>query len=111
MKEVDLSKHGLSLASDCAFTDHCLYVADCHGKKVDVLSPLGKFIRSFATGTYVVCIAACQDRLYLTTGTGGQNILVYDSTNGGLIRRISVPANHARGVIVGIDGYLHVSNW
>ena len=27
------------------------------------------------------------------------------------MRRISVPANHARGVIVGIDGNLYVSNW
>ena len=55
-------------------------------------------------------MAACQDRLYLTTNSGGQNVLVYN-TNGRLIRRISVPANHARGVIVGIDGNLYVSNW
>ena len=39
-----------------------------------------------------------------------QNVYVYN-TNGKLIRRISVPANHARGVIVGIDGNLYVSIW
>ena len=55
-------------------------------------------------------MAACQDRLYFTTNTGGHNVLVYN-TNGGLIRRISVPTNNARGVIVGIDGNLRVSNW
>ena len=42
--------------------------------------------------------------------SGGQNVYVYD-TNGKLIRRISVPAVHACGVIVGIDGNLYVSNW
>ena len=109
LKEVDLSKQGFNLGGDCAFTDSNLYVADYHGKKVYVLSTIGKFIRSFATGVHVLRIAACQDRLYLTTNGRGQNVLVYN-TNGGLIRRISVPANHARGVIVGIDGNLHVSN-
>ena len=110
MKEVDLSKHGLVHATDCAFTDRNLYVADHSGKKVHVLSTIGKFIRSFATGVHILRMAACQDRLYLTTNGGGQNVLVYD-TNGRLIRRISVPANYARGVLVGIDGNLHVSNW
>ena len=65
---------------------------------------------SFATGVNIIRITECQDRLYITTNGGGQNVLVYN-TNGGLIRRISVPANHARGVIVGIDGNLHVSNF
>ena len=109
MKEVDLSKQGLTLAGDCAFTDRNLYLADYSGKKVFVLSTIGKFIRSFATGVYAFRIAACQDRLYITTSGGGQNVLVYN-TNGGLIRRVSVPGN-ARGVVVGIDGNLHVSNW
>ena len=54
-------------------------------------------------------MAACQDWFYLTTNSGGQNVLVY-VTNGRLIRRISVPGV-TRGVIVGIDGNLHVSNW
>ena len=110
MKLVDLSKHGFQHAYDCAFTDHSLYVADYNGRKVYELSTIGKFIRVFATGIHILQIAACQDRLYMTTNTGGQNVRVYD-TNGKLIRRISVPANAARGVIVGIDGNLYVSNW
>ena len=110
MKEVDLSKQGFTLSADCAFTDRNLYVADHSGKKVYVLSTIGKFIRSFATVEHTMHIAACQDRLYITTNGAKQNVLVYD-TNGRLIRRISVPAINARGVIVGIDGNLHVSNW
>ena len=110
MKLVDLRKHGFQLSFDCAFTDRSLYVADYHGRKVYELSTIGKFIRVFATGIHILRIAACQDRLYMTTNTGGQNVHVYD-TNGKLLRRISVPANHARGVIVGIDGNLYVSNW
>ena len=110
MKEVDLSKQGLTLAGDCAFTDRNLYLADHSGKKVFVLSTIGKFIRSFTTAVHTLRMAACQDRLYLTTNGGGQNVLVYN-TNGGLIRRISVPANHARGIAVGIDGNLYVTNW
>ena len=110
MKEVDLSKQGFQISGDCAFTDSNLYVADYNGRKVYVLSTIGKFIRSFATGVTIFGMAACQDRLYITTNGGGQNVLVYN-TNGGLIRRISVPANHARGIVVGIDGNLYVSNW
>ena len=74
------------------------------------LSTIGKFIRVFATGIHFYQIAACQDRLYITTNRGGQNVHVYN-TNGKQIRRISVPVNHDRGVIVGIDGNLYVSNW
>ena len=110
MKLVDLSKHGFQHAYDCAFTDRSLYVADHHGRKVYEVSTIGKFIRVFATGVHIFHIAACQDRLYMTTNGGGQNVRVYD-TNGKLIRRISVPANAVRGVIVGIDGNLYVSNW
>ena len=110
MKLVDLRKHGLNMAHDCAFTDRSLFVTDYYGKKVYELSTIGKFIRVFATGPHFYLIAACKDRLYITTNTGGQNVYVYN-TNGKLIRRISVPANHARGVIVGIDGNLYVSNW
>ena len=110
MKIVDLSKHGFQIGTDCAFTDRSLYVADYVGKKVYELSTIGKFIRIFVIGRNIFRIVACQDRLYMTTNSGRQNVLVYD-TNGKLIRRISVPANHARGVIVGIDGNLYVSNW
>ena len=110
MKEVDLSKQGYRLGSACAFTDRSLYVTDWGGRKVYKLSTLGKFVRIFATGPSFLRVAACQDRLYFTTNTGSRNVLVYH-TNGRLIRRISVPANNARGVIVGIDGNLHVSNW
>ena len=110
MKLVDLSKQGFQVSYDCAFTDRSLYVADYNGRKVYELSTIGKFIRFFATGIHFLRIAACQDRLYMTTNVGGQNVHVYD-TNGKLIRRISVPANHARGVVVGIDGNLYVSNW
>ena len=109
-KVVDLSKHGLVRATDCAFTDQNLFVADNTGRKVYKLSKIGKFIRIFDTGQHLVRMAACQDRLYVTINTGGPNLFVYN-TNGGLIRRISVPANHARGVVVGIDGNLRVSNW
>ena len=110
MKEVDLSKQGFQAATDCAFTDRSLYVVDHNGRKVYELSTIGKFIRIFATGPRFLRIAACQDRLYMTIHGGGQNVYVYD-TNGKQIRRISVPANAARGVIVGIDGNLYVSNW
>ena len=110
MKEVDLSKHGLQVANDCAFTDRSLYVTDYNGRKVYELSTIGKFVRIFATGPHLLHIAACRDRIYATTYSGGQNVYVYD-TNGKQIRRISVPANRARGVIVGIDGNLYVSNW
>ena len=110
MKIVDLSKHGFQIGTDCAFTDRSLYVADYVGKKVYELSTIGKFIRIFVIGRNIFRIVACQDRLYMTTNSGRQNVLVYD-TNGKLIRRISVPATHARGVIVGIDGNLYVSNW
>ena len=110
MKEVDLSKHGLRVGSDCAFTDSSLYVTDSDGRKVYKLSALGEFVRIFATGQHFLRMAACQDRLYITKYGAGQNVFVYD-TNGRLIRSISVPANRARGVIVGIDGNLHVSNW
>ena len=48
--------------------------------------------------------------LHHYTGSGGKNVLVYN-TNGRLIRRFGVPANHLRGVLVGIDGNLYVSNW
>ena len=109
-KVVDLSKHGLVRATDCAFTDQNLFVADESGKKVYKLSKIGKFIRIFATDQYFIRMAACQNRLYVTINTDSQNVHVYN-TNGGLIRRISVPADNARGVIVGIDGNLHVSNW
>ena len=109
MKDVDLSKHGFQSSGDCAFTDRNLYVADHNGKKVYVLSTIGKFIRSFATVVRIFRIAACQDRLYLTTSGGGQNVLAYN-TNGRLIRRISVPGS-ARGIAVGIDGNLYVTNW
>ena len=112
MKEVDLSKHGFQISGGCAFTDSSLYIADYNGRKVYKLSAIGEFDRIFAnTGTHSFQLAACRDRLYVTTNTGGQNVLVYDTNNGRLIRRISVPANNARGVIVGIDGNLHVSNW
>ena len=110
MRAVDLSKYGFGLATDCAFTDRSLYIADHSGKRVYELSTLGRFIRMFTTGANIFRIAACEDQLYLTTNGAGQNVLVYN-TNGGLIRRISVPANNARGVIVGIDGNLRVSNW
>ena len=109
MKEVDLSKQGFKMSTSCAFTDRNLYVADYNVNKVYILSTIGNFIRSFATGSRIFRIAACQDRLYLTANTGGQNVLVYD-TNGRLIRRMSVPGD-ARGVIVGIDGNLYVTNW
>ena len=109
MKEIDLSKQGFRQGCDCAFTDRSLYVTDCVGRKVYELSTLGEFVRIFAAGEHFLRMAACQDQLYITTNGGGQNVFVYN-TNGRLIRRISVPANHARGVIVGIDGNLHVSN-
>ena len=112
MKEVDLRKHGFQLGGGCAFTESSLYIADYNGRKVYKLSAIGEFVRIFAnTGTHSFKLTACRDRLYVTTNTGGQNVLVYDTNNGRLIRRISVPANHARGVIVGIDGNLHVSNF
>ena len=76
MKEVDLSKQGFKISADCAFTDSNLYVADFNAKKVYVLSTIGKFIRSFATGVHIFGMAACQDRLYITTNGGGQNVLV-----------------------------------
>ena len=107
MKVVDLSKHGLSLATDCAFTDRSLYVADHRGGKVYELSQIGKFIRIFATGHFIRMVA-CQDRLYITKYGSGQNLFVYH-TNGRLIHRSSVPGN-ARGVRMGIDGNLYVSN-
>ena len=98
------------LLRTCAFTDRSLYVADHNGKKVYELSTLGKFVRIFATGQKFLQIAACQDRLYITKSGGGQNVYVYN-TNSKLICLISIPANYARGVIVGIDGNLYVSNW
>ena len=109
MKVVDLSKHGFNAATDCAFTDQRLFVADYNGKKVYELSTLGEFVRIFATGLYFIRMAACQDRLYVTINSGGQNVLVYN-TNGGLIRHVSVPAYQARGIAVGIDGNLYVTN-
>ena len=108
MKLIDLSKHGLRHGHGCAFTDRSLYIADDRGKKVYELSTIGKFIRIFTTGFVFERIAACQDRIYVTKHSGRQNVYVYN-TNGKLIRRISVPTNHARGVIVGIDGNLYVS--
>ena len=54
------------------------FVADYHGRKVYELSTLGKLIRIFATGQYFYHIAACQDRLYITTNGAGQNVYVYD---------------------------------
>ena len=104
MKEFYLS---FRRGSDCAFTDRNLYVVDSKGNKVYVLSTIGKFIRYFAT-VEILRIAACQDRLYLTTSGTGQNVLVYN-TNGGLIRRISVPGS-TRGIAVGIDGNLYVTS-
>ena len=95
------------MVSGCAFTDRSLYIADDRGKKVYELSTIGKFIRIFTTGFVFERIAACQDRIYVTKHSGRQNVYVYN-TNGKLIRRISVPTNHAR-VIVGIDGNLYVS--
>ena len=87
LKEVDLQKQGLTAATDCAFTERSLYVADHNGRKVFELSTLGEFIRIFATGQSFYCAAACKNRVYFTTNTGGANVLVYD-TNGKLIRRI-----------------------
>ena len=110
MKIVDLSKYGFVRSHGCAFTDQSLFVADHLGTKVYKLSIIGKFIRIFATGQHFLRMAACQDRLYFTTNTGSHNVLVYN-TNGRLIRRISVPAKHSRGIIVGTDGNLRVSNW
>ena len=111
MTEVDLSKQGFRHGCDCAFTGRSLYVTDCHGKKVYELSTLGEFVRIFATGQNFLRMAACKDQLYMTIHSGGQNLFVYNTNNGRLICRISVPANAAQGVIVGIDGNLHVSNW
>ena len=108
MKIVNL-QHGFNAAHDCAFTDRYLYVADYNGRKVHVLSPLGKFVRVLATGVTFFRIEACRNRLYVTTAHGGQNVHVYDTNNDRLIRRISVPGG-SRGVIMGIDSSLRISN-
>ena len=81
MKEVDLSKQGFQAATDCAFTDRSLYVVDYNGRKVYELSTIGKFIRIFATGPRFLRIAACQDRLYITTNGGGQNVYTLQATS------------------------------
>ena len=47
MKEVDLSKHGFQAATDCAFTDHSLYVADHNGKKCTNCRQLGNLFEFF----------------------------------------------------------------
>ena len=72
-------------------------------------SHIGKFVRVLATGVKLFRIEACRNRLYVTTAHGGQNVHVYDTNNGRLIRRISVPGG-SRGVIMGIDGSLRISN-
>ena len=47
MKEVDLSKHGFQAATDCAFTDHSLYVADHNRKKCTNCRQLGNLFEFF----------------------------------------------------------------
>ena len=107
MKVVSLRNYRYS--GDCAFTENNLYVTSSGDRKVYELSTNGKFIRVFASGQPFFHIAICQNRFYFTTGVGRQNFLIYDNS-GKQIRSISVPG-HARGVIVGMDDKVYVSNW
>ena len=86
MKTVNL-EHGFRAAHDCAFTERYLYVADYNGRKVHVLSPLGKFVRVLATGVTFFRIEACRNRLYVTTAHGGQNVHVYDTNNESKVKK------------------------
>ena len=107
MKTVDLTKRGYRQGTDCVFTNSHLYVLDYYGNKVFKLSMTGKFIKvfpgQFKHATY------CKNQLYFTTNAAGRNVAVFDS-NDREIRRISVPGSHSRGILVGIDGNLYVSN-
>ena len=72
------------------------------------LSTNGKFIRVFASGQHFHHIAICHNRFYFTTGLTGRNFLIYDN-NSKQIRSLNVPGR-TRGVIVGMDGKVYVSN-
>ena len=105
MKVVTL--RGFGNFVDCAFTDRNLYVTGYTAKKLYKLTANGKFLQVIATGLKFCGITACGEKLYITQS--GKNVYAYD-TNGKEIRRISVPTQ-ARGVIVGIDGNLHITDW
>ena len=111
MKVVDVrSKHrGYRHSADCAFIENNLYVTSTKDNKVYEVSRNGKFIRVFASGHNFLHIAICQNRIYFTTGLTGRNFLIYDN-NGKQIRSLNVPGR-TRGVIVGMDGKVYVSNW
>ena len=113
MKVVDLKKQGLggfNTFGDCTFANGKLYVTDYGGRKVYELTETGKYIKIFTSGRCFMRITSCQNRLYLSTNSRGQNLYIFDA-NGREIRRLSVPGSNSRGVLVGIDGNLHISIW
>ena len=107
MKAVDLTKNGYHHGSDCTFMNNYLYVTDFKGRKVFKLSITGKLVKVFH-GQFMR-VTSCKNELYFTKGSGGKNVVVYNG-NGKELRSFSVPGS-SRGIIVGIDGHLYVSNW
>ena len=102
MKTVDLAK-----GTDCTFTNSHLYIVDSTTRKVFKLSMTGELVKVFR-GHRVFRVTSCKNELFITKNTGGKNVVVCDG-NGKELRSFSVPGN-TRGIIVGIDGYLYVSN-
>ena len=108
MKAVDLTKYGYQSGTDCTFMNNFLYVIDYNGKNVFKLSMTGEFVKVFHRSERFIRVTSCKNELFFTKNAGGKNVVVFDG-NGKRLRSFSVPGS-ARGIIVGIDGYLYVSN-
>ena len=107
--KIDESCQHYHHSGGCAFTERSLFVTSQISKTIYELTSTGKFVRVFATGQAFMRITECRGRLYVTSHQRGNNVFVYD-INGREIRRFAAPG-HTRGVVVGIDGFLYISNW
>ena len=109
MKAVNIRNKGYHHSGGCVFTERSLYVTSQPARTIYELTSTGEFVRIFAKGQAFMRITVCRNRLYVTAHQRGHNVFIYD-TNGKEIRRLAVPG-HARGVVVGTDDLLYVSNW
>ena len=109
MKAVDLTKNGYHSGTDCTFMNNFLYVTDYAGRKVFKLSMTGELVKVFP-GHQFMRVTSCKNELYFTTSSLGKNVRVLDG-NCKELRSFHVTTDRTRGIIVGKDGYMYISNY